>query len=160
MQRDRSMYSSSRRSASRSGKCRGAPSVGAHARSLVGMLLEQRPACPRSARAPSRSISVNGSAKVPGWENCKTLVSVVAYRPSMESGGFEHPNDTPPHPFMPYQLSSITDCPKARRARLRFRGGQPWRFRYSVPQSRSSASGLRSMDGGLNYTIAGCKLPR
>jgi len=33
--------------------------------------------------------------------NCKTLVSVMAYLPSMESRGFETPHDTPPHPFMP-----------------------------------------------------------
>src|SRR5262249_43914854 len=29
--------------------------------------------------APSRKISVSGSAKVPGWESWKTLVSVTAY---------------------------------------------------------------------------------
>ena len=67
-------------------------------------------ACARSARAPLRKTSVNGSAKVPGWENCKTLVSVMAYLPSMESGGLEHLHDTPPHPFMPsptFEYSSI-----------------------------------------------------
>src|SRR5258708_3124636 len=36
-------------------------------------------ACASSARAPSRKISVSGSAKVPGWESWKTLVSVTAY---------------------------------------------------------------------------------
>jgi hypothetical protein len=36
-------------------------------------------ACARSARAPLRKTSVSGSAKVPGWESWKTLVSVTAY---------------------------------------------------------------------------------
>src|SRR5215217_2530926 len=36
-------------------------------------------ACVSSARAPFRKISVNGSAKLPGWESWKTLVSVTAY---------------------------------------------------------------------------------
>src|ERR1700730_8057100 len=64
----------------------------------------------RSVRAPLRNTSVSGSAKVPGWENWKTLVSVMAYLPSMESGGVEHPHDTPPHPFMPsptFKYSSV-----------------------------------------------------
>src|SRR5437899_7871256 len=36
-------------------------------------------ACVSSARAPLRKTSVSGSAKVPGWESWKTLVSVTAY---------------------------------------------------------------------------------
>src|SRR6476619_7563124 len=36
-------------------------------------------ACANNARAPLRKTSVSGSAKVPGWESCKTLVSVTAY---------------------------------------------------------------------------------
>jgi hypothetical protein len=57
-------------------------------------------ACVRGALAPLRKTSVNGSAKLPGRQNCKTLVSVMACLSSMESGGFEHRHDTPPHPFM------------------------------------------------------------
>jgi hypothetical protein len=44
--------------------------------------IRRQTACARSARAPLRKTSVNGSAKVPGWENCET--SVMAYLP-MES---------------------------------------------------------------------------
>ena len=33
----------------------------------------------RSDRAPLRKTSVSGSAKLPGWESSKTLVSVTAY---------------------------------------------------------------------------------
>src|SRR6478752_4305564 len=36
-------------------------------------------ACASSARAPLRNTSVSGSAKSPGWESWKTLVSVTAY---------------------------------------------------------------------------------
>src|SRR5882757_5223203 len=36
-------------------------------------------ACASSARAPLRNTSVSGSAKFPGWESWKTLVSVTAY---------------------------------------------------------------------------------
>jgi hypothetical protein len=59
------------------------PTVG----QLVGMHAEQAAtsalaACARSARAPLRKTSVSGSAKVPGWESWKTLVSVIT--PSVE----------------------------------------------------------------------------
>src|SRR3981081_3509712 len=37
------------------------------------------PAGQARGRAPLRKTSVSGSAKVPGWENWKTLVSVTAY---------------------------------------------------------------------------------
>jgi hypothetical protein len=37
----------------------------------------------RQQRAPVRSNSVSGSAKVPGSASLKTLVSVMAYLPSM-----------------------------------------------------------------------------
>src|SRR5437868_5735448 len=36
-------------------------------------------ACASNARAPLRKTSVSGSAKGPGWESWKTLVSVTAY---------------------------------------------------------------------------------
>src|SRR5467141_4396033 len=36
-------------------------------------------ACASSARAPLRNTSVSGSAKFPGWERWKTLVSVTSY---------------------------------------------------------------------------------
>src|SRR6478672_11151143 len=36
-------------------------------------------ACASSARAPLRNTLVSGSAKFPGWESWKTLVSVTAY---------------------------------------------------------------------------------
>src|SRR5215470_8562435 len=58
--------------------------------------------CASSARAPLRKTSVSGSAKVPRWVSWKTLVSVTAYHSfGGEVGGFEHPHDTPPYPFMP-----------------------------------------------------------
>jgi hypothetical protein len=63
---------------------------------LVGMGAEQGcnlgPACVSSARAPLRNTSVSGSAKAPGWESWKTLVSVTAYH----SFGGEVEARTPP----------------------------------------------------------------
>jgi hypothetical protein len=74
---------------------------------FVGMAAEQgatsaSTASARSARAPLRKTSVSGSVKLPGWESWNTLtighgVSLLSWR----SGGFEHPHDTPPYPFMP-----------------------------------------------------------
>src|SRR5215468_1866979 len=51
---------------------------------------------PEQPRAPLRNTSVSGSAKVPGWGNCKTLVSV--WRTDREWRRRIH--GTPPHPFM------------------------------------------------------------
>jgi hypothetical protein len=51
---------------------------------------------PEQPRAPLRNTSVSGSAKVPGWGNCKTLVSV--WRIDREWRRRIH--GTPPHPFM------------------------------------------------------------
>ena len=59
-------------------------------------------ACESSARAPLRRTSVSGSENVPGWESWKTLLLATAYHSfGGEVGGFEHPHDTPPYPFMP-----------------------------------------------------------
>src|SRR5262245_24258243 len=49
-------------------------------------------ACAKSARAPLRNTSVSGSAKVPGWESWKTLVSVTAYH---SFGGEVEASNTP-----------------------------------------------------------------
>src|SRR5207244_9759283 len=49
-------------------------------------------ACASSARAPLRKTSVSGSAKVPGWESWKTLVSVTAYH---SFGGEVEASNTP-----------------------------------------------------------------
>src|SRR5882672_300029 len=59
-------------------------------------------ACSRSARAPLRKTSVSGSAKsfwLGELENVSVGlgVSLLQWR----SGGFEHPQDTPPYPLMP-----------------------------------------------------------
>src|SRR5262249_15608185 len=59
-------------------------------------------ACANSARAPLRKISVNGSLKVPGCASLITLSWVTAYHSfGGEVEAFEHPHDTPPHPFIP-----------------------------------------------------------
>src|SRR5215831_3014470 len=68
---------------------------------LVGVSLEQSrylgfDRLPEQPRAPLRNTSVSGSAKVPGWGNCKTLVSV--WRIDREWRRRIH--GTPPHPFM------------------------------------------------------------
>src|SRR3984893_7569767 len=80
-------------------------------------------ACASSARAPLRNTSVSGSAKFPGWESWKTLVSVhgvslLCWR----SGGVEHPHDTPPYPFMPSPTSAHSS-PRALPQRSAARSG-------------------------------------
>src|SRR5262245_56916375 len=65
-------------------------------------------ACANSTRAPLRNTSVSGSAKVPGWESWKTLVSVTAY----DSFGGEVESSTTPtirrlKPSRRHQLSPI-----------------------------------------------------
>src|SRR5439155_18471856 len=49
-------------------------------------------ACASNARAPLRKTSVSGSAKVPGWESWRTLVSVTAYH---SFGGEVEASNTP-----------------------------------------------------------------
>src|SRR2546423_2746389 len=49
-------------------------------------------ACASSACAPLRRTSVNGSAKLPGWDSWKTLVSVTAYH---SFGGEVEASNTP-----------------------------------------------------------------
>src|ERR1700758_1656219 len=65
-------------------------------------------ACAKSARAPLRKTSVSGSAKVPGWESWKTLVSVTAYH---SFGGEVEASNTPTIrrliPSRRHQISSI-----------------------------------------------------
>ena len=50
-----------------------------HAYLLSKVATSASTACASSARAPLRNTSVSGSAKSPGWESWKTLVSVTAY---------------------------------------------------------------------------------
>src|ERR1700730_17581124 len=70
---------------SRSGRCpwrtmrRRPSSVSLSAWPLRKAATSASTACASNARAPLRKTSVSGSAKVPGWESCKTLVSVTAY---------------------------------------------------------------------------------
>ena len=54
-------------------------SVSLSAWQLSKAVISASTACARSDRAPLRKTSVSGSAKVPGWESWKTLVSVWAY---------------------------------------------------------------------------------
>src|SRR6266571_4082148 len=65
-------------------------------------------ACASSARAPLRKTSVSGSAKVPGWESWKTLVSLTAYH---SFGGEVEASNTPTirrlTPSCRHQLSCI-----------------------------------------------------
>src|SRR5712691_5036484 len=65
-------------------------------------------ACASSARAPLRNTSVSGSAKVPGWQSGKTLVSVTAYH---SFGGEVEASNTPTirrlTPSCRHQLSPI-----------------------------------------------------
>src|SRR5215471_5418290 len=76
-------------------------------------------ACASSARAPLRKTSVSGSAKVPRWVSWKTLVSVTAYHSfGGEVGGFEHPHDTPPYPFMPSPTFADSSTPAQDRTQL------------------------------------------
>src|SRR5262245_34759700 len=72
-------------------------------------------ACAKSARAPLRNTSVSGSAKVPGWESWKTLVSVTAYH---SFGGEVEASNTPTirrlipscrHQLSPIALDPCTD---------------------------------------------------
>src|SRR5438105_8106875 len=68
-------------------------------------------ACASSARAPLRKTSVSGSAKVPGWESWKTLVSVTAYH---SFGGEVEASNTPTirrlTPSCRHQLLRIALC--------------------------------------------------
>src|SRR6266571_3233975 len=70
---------------SRSGRCpwrtsRWRPSaVSLSARQLSKAATSASTACASSAQAPLRKTSVSESAKLPGWESRKTLVSVTAY---------------------------------------------------------------------------------
>src|SRR5437870_219792 len=74
-------------------------------------------ACASNARASLRKTSVSGSAKVPGWESWKTLVSVTAYH---SFGGEVEASNTPTirrlTPSCRHQLLRI-----ARSARVRSR---------------------------------------
>ena len=54
-------------------------SVSLSAWQLSNAVISASTACARSDRAPLRKTSVSGSARVPGWESWKTLVSVWAY---------------------------------------------------------------------------------
>src|SRR5258705_1536641 len=99
---------------SRSGKCpwrtsRWRPSsVSLSAWPLSKAATSASTACASSARAPLRKTSVSGSAKVPGWESWKTLVSVTAYH---SFGGEVEASNTPTIrrliPSRRHQLSPI-----------------------------------------------------
>src|SRR5438034_9459491 len=67
-------------------------SVSLSAWSLSKAATSASTACASSARAPLRKTSVSGSAKVPGWESWKTLVSVTAYH---SFGGEVEASNTP-----------------------------------------------------------------
>src|SRR5712691_5200547 len=68
------------------------PSVSLSAWPLSKAATSASTACANSARAPLRKTSVSGSAKVPGWESWKTLVSVTAYH---SFGGEVEASNTP-----------------------------------------------------------------
>src|SRR5262249_56345477 len=118
---------------SRSGKCpwrtnRARPSaVSLSAWSPRKPATSASTACANSARAPLRKISVNGSLKVPGCASLITLSWVTAYHSfGGEVEAFEHPHDTPPHPFIPsptFAHSSPATTPKCLRPNQAHRAG-------------------------------------
>src|SRR5436305_1432153 len=83
-------------------------SVSLSAWSLSKAATSASTACASSARAPLRKTSVSGSAKLPGWESWKTLVSVTAYH---SFGGEVEASNTPTirrlTPSCRHQLSPI-----------------------------------------------------
>src|SRR5436305_8923862 len=83
-------------------------SVSLSAWSLSKAATSASTACASSARAPLRKTSVNGSAKLAGWESWKTLVSVTAYH---SFGGEVEASNTPTirrlTPSCRHQLSPI-----------------------------------------------------
>src|SRR6266536_3546094 len=99
---------------SRSGRCpwrtsRWRPSaVSLSAWQLSKAATSASTACASSAQAPLRKTSVSESAKLPGWESWKTLVSVTAYHSF--SGEVEASNTPTIRRLIPscrHQLSSI-----------------------------------------------------
>ncbi len=88
---------------------------------LVGMAVEQgrNLGFHRLRKQRSRAVAQNFGQRIgkcPGWESWKTLLLVTAYHSfGGEVGGFEHPHDTPPYPFMPsptFAHSSMAAVPK------------------------------------------------
>jgi hypothetical protein len=64
------------------------------------------PAVPDDAEYVLHAENIAGRAELAalrlvGWDSGKTLVSGMAYLPSMGCGGVERRDDTPRHPFMP-----------------------------------------------------------
>ena len=83
-------------------------SVGLSAWQPSNAVISASTACARSDRAPLRKTSVSGSARVPGWESWKTLVSVWAYHSfSGEMEASEHPTIRRLIPSCRHQLSRI-----------------------------------------------------
>src|SRR4030081_1845271 len=71
-------------------------------------------ACASSARAPLRKTSVSGSAKFPGWESWKTLVSVTAYHSfAGEVEALNTPTIRRLTPSCRHQLPPIAPAPAA-----------------------------------------------
>jgi len=75
-----------------------------HARPFRKLETSASTACVSSARAPLRKTSVSGSAKVPGWQSWKTLMSVTAYH---SFGGEVEARTTPRYAALP--LHAVTN---------------------------------------------------
>ena len=109
-------------------------------------------ACTNNARAPLRSTSVSGSAKIPGCESWKTLVSVTAYH---SFGGEVEASSTPTIrrliPSCRHQLSPI--APRLARAPARTKSlhvaYSPTLHSEDLPKTHPSGGIRRLQQGGL-----------
>jgi hypothetical protein len=99
-----------------------------------------------------RNTSVSGSAKFPGWESWKTLVSVTAYHSfAGEVEALNTPHDTPPYPFMPsptsahsssHQRNTENSQTNAAAYEIRADGGHT-AFRFSATTPKANRSDVK-----------------